>query len=76
MLIQWVLDYPKSNYPDPDIWTSAHVAMFSVPAGKRHCGHWNFVTGESKAAARMTFPNATTLFHAVRDLDHDLQHPS
>ena len=61
-LLKWVLDYPNPDYPYLDIWTSAHVAMFSAPAGKRCCGHWSFARGESKAAVRMTFPNATTLF--------------
>ena len=75
ILLQCVLDYPNLDYPYPDFWTSAHVAMFSVPAGKRRSGHWSFATGESKAA-RTTFPNATTLFHDVRDLDQDLQRPS
>ena len=59
---QWVLNYPNPNYPYPDIWTLAHITMFSVPAGKRRCGHWSFATGESKAAVRMTLPNATTFF--------------
>ena len=74
--IQWVLDYPNPDYPYPDIWTSADVGMFSVSAGKRPCCHWSFAKGESKAAARTTFPKATMLFHAVWDLDHDLQRPS
>ena len=70
--VQWVLDYLNPDYPYLDIWTSAHVAMFSVPAGKGCCGQWSFATGESKAAGQMTFTNTTTLFfHAVRDLDHD-----
>ena len=37
--IQWVLDYPNPDYLYPDIWTSAHVAMFSVPTGKIRCSH-------------------------------------
>ena len=31
---QWVLDYPNPNHLYPDIWMSAHIAMFSVPVGK------------------------------------------
>ena len=60
--LQWVLDYPNSDYPYPDIWTLAHVAMCTVPAGKIHCVHWSFATGESKAALRTAFLNATMLF--------------
>ena len=60
--VQWVLGYPNPDYPYPDIWTSAHVAIFSIPAGKKHCGHWSFAMGESKAAVRTTFLNATALF--------------
>ena len=48
--VQWVLDYPNPDYPYLDSWTSADVAMFSTPAGKRRCGHCSFATGESKAA--------------------------
>ena len=33
--VQWVLDYLNPDYPYPDIWTTAHVTMFSAPAGKR-----------------------------------------
>ena len=72
-VVQWVLNYPNPDYGCPNIWTLAHIAMFSVPVGKRHCGHWSFATGESKAAVRTTFPNAARLFHALWDLDHDLQ---
>ena len=61
-VLQWVLDYPNPDYPYPDIWTSAHFAMFSLPAGKIRCCDWSFATGEGKAAVRMTFLNATTLF--------------
>ena len=32
--LQWVLDYPNSDYPYPNIWTSALVAMFSAAVGK------------------------------------------
>ena len=60
--VQWVLDYPNPDYPYPDIWTLARIAMFSALAGKTRCSHWSFATGESKADVRMTFPNATTLF--------------
>ena len=38
-VLQWVLDYPNTDYSYPDFWTSAHVAMFSVPEEKRRCGH-------------------------------------
>ena len=48
--VQWGLDYLNPNYPYPNTWTSAHVAMFSALVGKTHWGHWNFATGESKAA--------------------------
>ena len=57
MRLQWVLDYPY-----PDFWTAANVAMFFVPAGKRRCGHWSFATEESKAAVRMTFPERYDAF--------------
>ena len=26
--LQWVLDYPHPNYPYPNTWTSADIAMF------------------------------------------------
>ena len=76
--IQWVLGYPNPDYVYTDVWTLTHVDMFLVPAGRIHvcCDHWSFATGESKAAVRTTFPNAKTLFHAVRDLVHNLQRPS
>ena len=45
-----------------------HVAMFLVPARKIHCSNWSFATGESKAAVETTFPNPTTLFHAIRGI--------
>ena len=35
LLVQWVLDYPNPDYQYQNIWTSAHVAMFSVPARKQ-----------------------------------------
>ena len=60
--VQWVLDYPDPDYLYPDMLTSAHAAMFSAPAGKGCCSRWSFVTEESKAAVRMTLPNATMLF--------------
>ena len=61
-IVQWVLDYPNPNYPYPDILTSAHFAMFSVQKEKRRCSHWSFATGESEAAVRTIFLNATMLF--------------
>ena len=49
-IIQWVLDYPNSDYLYPNNWTSAHISMFSAAAGKRRCSHCNFATGENTAA--------------------------
>ena len=60
--IKWVLDYPNPDYLYPDTWTSAHVAMISVPVGKIRYGHWSCATGESKAFVRTTFLNTTMLF--------------
>ena len=57
--VQWVLHYPNPSYSYLDIWTSAHIAMFSVPAGKGCCSHWSFATRESKFAVRTTLLNAT-----------------
>ena len=60
--VQWVLDYQNPDFLYLSTWTSAHVAMFSAPAGKWRCGQWNFATGESKAAVWTTFLNVTMLF--------------
>ena len=72
-IVQWILDYLNPNYPYPDIWTSAHITILSVPLEKIRRSCWSFATGESKTAVRTTFLNATTLFHTVQDLVHDLQ---
>ena len=49
------------------------VAMFLAVAGKRRSSHWSSATGKAKLLYERLFPNATTPFHPVRDLDHDSQ---
>ena len=62
-LIQWVLNYPNSNYPYSNTWTSPPSdTVFLAAAGNRHCSQWGSVTGESKAAAWTTFPKCYNAF--------------
>ena len=57
--MEWILNYPNSNYLYQNTWTSVHVAMFLAAVGKIRWGHWSSATGESKAAVMTTILNAT-----------------
>ncbi len=49
-IIQWVPDYPNTDYPNSRLSERLDVAMFSAAVGKRRSGHWSSATRESKAA--------------------------
>ena len=75
-MVQWVLDYMMSNYPNARLSELLHVTMFLAAAGKNVP-----VTGVLLQELKQSYCMSVSrmlqcLFLSVRGLDDDLQRPS
>ena len=71
IVVESVLDYPNSDYPNAQLSEHLDVAMFLAAVGKRCSHYWSAVTGESKAAVNNFSRMLHCLFQPVRDLEHN-----